>query len=332
MTLNICIVGCGARGIAHAQDWLKMPGVKIVAVSDTDADRAQTLADAVGAETYTDWQQAILHDGVTIVSQCVPSFLHADVTCFAAKHGRHVIGEKPLALTLAQGQQIVDTVAETGICFMPAFQYRDRWQCQQYRQAYVDGILGSPLTFRFSSIMEVRPKVAMHHRGMNGGVLIDMACHLVDLLRWITEEEPKSVFASGQVFGMGKARLANINDLAIDEAGVLVQFSGGHKLQLYLNWGMPEGFRAVNENQLIGPNAMLQIKGSDVTLHNQADVETWMPPKDWQEPGMTVRMKRFIEAIQSGNAADITAENGLIALRVSWAALESIETGNVVQL
>ena len=332
MTLNIAIIGCGARGIAHARDWQLIPETKILAVSDIDADRANALADEVGAQAYTDWQAAIQHDDVQIVSQCVPSFLHATVTCFAARHGRHVFGEKPLALTLEQGQQIADVVAETGIVFMPCFQYRDQWPYQQARQAHDEGKLGSPVTFRFSMMMEVRPKVAMHRQSMNGGVLIDMACHMVDLLRWITREEPETVFASGQVFGRGKERLIGTDDLAIDEASVIVQFSGGHKLQLYLNWGMPAGFRPMIESRLIGPDAMLQIAGSELHVHGSAGIETRTPPSDWQNPGLTTRMRRLIAAIQAGKSADITAENGLRALQVSWAALQSIETGEAVQV
>ena len=181
-------------------------------------------------------------------------------------------------------------------------------------------------------MQEVRPKVAMHRQSMNGGVLIDMACHLVDLLRWITDEEPETVFASGQVFGQGKPRLAGIDDLAIDEASVLVQYSGGHKLQMYLNWGRPEGFRPVTHNQLIGPEALIQIVKSDVILHNQTGIETNHPPEGWQEPGLKTRMQQFINSIETGTPADVTVDNGLTALRVSWAALESIETGQAVQL
>ncbi|MEM7035139.1 MAG: Gfo/Idh/MocA family oxidoreductase [Chloroflexota bacterium] len=332
MTFKIAIIGCGARGVAHARDWQSVPNTKILAVSDTDQERAQALGNELDAQVYTDWQAAIQHGGIHIVSQCVPSFLHADVTSFAAKQEKHVFGEKPLALTLEQGQQIVDVVAETGVVFMPCFQYRDRWYYQQYREAYVEGKLGSPVTFRFSMMMEVRPKVAMHKKSMNGGPMIDMACHLVDLLRWITEEEPETVFAAGQVFGQGKPHLSGVDDLAIDEASVIVTFSGGHKLDLYLNWGMPTGFTGVMSNQLIGPDALLQINRTGVTWQDHQSTETRTPPENYQEPGMTIRMQKFVKSIQTGQPADITSENGLAALRVSWAALQSIESGRVVQL
>ena len=88
--------------------------------------------------------------------------------------------------------------------------------------------------------------------------VIDMACHMIDIMRLITGEEPERVYATGNVFGKGKPRLLDIEDLAIDEANIEVSFTGDHQLQMYLNWGMPEGFPGTTGQFLIGPNGLVR--------------------------------------------------------------------------
>ena len=304
-----------------------------MAVSDTDTERAQVLAEETGAQPYNDWRAAIQHDGVTVVSQCVPSFLHADVTCFAAESGRHVFGEKPLALTLEQGARIVEVVSRTGIVFMPCFQYRDRWLSAQFRQAFGSGGLGSPVVLRTAGLGRVRPKIAMHRQSMNGGPLIDMACHFADLLRWITGEEPQRVYATGRVFGQDKAHLAGVEDLAVDEASVEVTYSGDHQLQLYLNWGMPEEFEGFGDCFLAGPNGMMKQDGSGIEAQFAGSgPERLEPPDGVAEYGLQLRIERFVRAVRGEELVDITCADGMIALQVSHVALASIDSGEAVEL
>ena len=89
-----------------------------------------------------------------------------------------------------------------------------------------------------------------------------MACRFIDLLRWITGEEPQHVYAAGHVFVAGKEHLAGVVDLAVDEACVQVSFTEGHQLQLYLDWGMPEEFEGFGDCFLVGPKGLLKQVGS----------------------------------------------------------------------
>ena len=332
MNFNVCIVGCGDRGQTHAKAWEAHPSAHVVAVCDIDATRAQLIADDTGAAVYTDWREAISHADVNVLSQCVPSYLHADVACFAADRGCHVFAEKPLALTLDQGERILDAVKASGIVFMPCFQSRDMWAFTKYREAFQSGELGTPVTLRTSSMSEVRPKLAMHRTSMNGGPVIDLACHTIDLLRWITGEEPVRVFAAGNVFGRGKTHLDGIEDLAIDEACIEVGYSGGHQLQMYVNWGMPEGFSNVGDNMILGPDRLIRPGKPGIEVHSGGSVETILPPEGARSAGVNVRIAQLVRAIEEKTTLDITCEDAMIALRVSYAALRSIESGETEKL
>ena len=328
--IDVCIVGCGDRGRAHATAWSAHPGVRVTAVSDTDAGRAERLAVETGATAYDSWRDAVA-SGARVVSQCVPSSMHAEVACYAASHGCHVFAEKPLALTVQQGEQIVSAVRETGVVFMPCFQYRDRWLMRTFREAFTSGMMGSPVVFRHSGVSEVRPKRAMHRMSLNGGPVIDLACHYFDVFRWITGAEPVRVYASGHVFGGNKPHLAGIEDLAVDEACVEVAFEGGHHLQLYLNWGMPEGFASVGDNQLIGPDGLLRQVDEGLEIRSGDRIRLIQAPDD-QPAELATRTERFLQAVHHREPVDVTCQDGLIALRVSLAALTSIASGEAVAL
>ena len=262
----------------------------------------------------------------------MPSVLHAEVICFAAEHRCHVFAEKPLALNVEQGQQIVATVRRMGVVCMPCFQYRDRWIHERYRNAFREGALGHPVVLQQSGVGPVRPKTAMHRRSVNGGPLIDMACHYIDLLRWITGAEPRRVFAAGHVFGADKKHLDGIDDLAVDEACVEVTYTDGHQLQLYLSWGMPEGFPSYSEGFLVGPSGLMRPVSGGLEQRTGGEVKAVKQPEVQSDPGIAVRTERFIRAIERDEPPDITCEDAMIALNVSHAALQSIESGEAVEV
>lgn len=350
MNLTICIIGCGPRGRTHAAAWRKVEGAEIVAVCDIRQDRMTALAEETGATPYSDWRTAIGHERVTVVSQALPTCLHAEVTIAAAKRGLHVFGEKPLALTIEEGEAMIETVERAGTVFMPCFQYRDQPVYREYRRAFRAGSLGTPVAMQFTDVREVRPKTDMHSRSRNGGVVIDMACHIFDLMRWITGEEPERIYATGHIFGRGKPRLAEISDFAVDEASINLAMAGGHHLQMYLNWGMPEGFGGFpNGHTLVGPDAALRpapdgvewLTGEagrsrssesapDGASAGAADQQVSLSGEPLS--ANDIRVLRFADALRSRAEQDVTGADGLIALRLSHAALRSIDTGEPVVL
>ena len=323
---RVCIIGGGDRGSAHATGWTARSDAEIVAVCDADEAR-RALAEQHGAAFYGDYIDALASEDLTVVSVCVPTSLHADAVVAAAARGLHVLSEKPLALDLEQGRRIGEAVVRAGIVYSACFQHRDTEVYRLQRRLFREGRLGSPVHFRFTDVREVRPKTAMHRQSMNGGVVIDMACHMFDMVRFITGAEVCRLYASGHVFGASKPRLAGIEDLAIDAASIEFETDGGHLGSLYLNWGMPEEYAApFNGVQLIGPLGSVQVEGNEVVLQTGDQREAW--PNG--NPGMQVRLERFTEAIRTGGTPDVTYSDAFTALRLSCAALESIRTRAVV--
>jgi len=331
MALKVCIIGCGDMGRQHAAGWRLLDDSQIVAVCDLIEDRRQKMADDTGAVPHPNFRDAIVHEGVDVVSVCIPVCFHSEVSVFAAEHGRHVLCEKPIALTLDQADEAIEAARRNGVLLSTSFQCRGWARHLKTRQMIREGAFGGPIFARFTDIRSVRPKLAMHRCSENGGPVIDMAGHFFDLMRWLTGSEPVSVFARGHVFGRGKPTIAAVEDFAIDAADIVVTMEGGHVLNVLVNWGMPEGFGSLTEELIIGPLLSVQTVGGKVHIKRGGDTET-LDANEGNPPGSSVRINDMAEAIHQGRQPEVTGEDGRIALQVSLAALQSIETGEVVEL
>ena len=331
MKLNVAVIGCGDMGRNHATQWQAVQDAHIVAVADPIQERREKLAESTGAIAYSDWRDAILHEDVNVVSVCTPVCFHSEISVFAAEHGRHVLCEKPIALTLEQADDMIRAAKANNVLLSTSLQYRGFARNARYRQLIREGAFGGPIFVRYMDIREVRPKLAMHRKSMNGGPIIDMAGHYFDTMRYLTGEEPVSVSAQGHVFGKGTQRLAGIDDLAIDAAEILVKMTGGHVLSAFVNWGMPEGFKGFGEEYIVGPAMSARVEGGQVRLRFPDREETF-DVSAGNPPGSSVRINDLAAAIREGRQPEVTGEDGRIALSVSLAALQSIETGEVVKL
>jgi len=327
---GVAIIGCGMMGQAHADAWAERDERAILAVYDPIEDRAAKLAAKHGASMAASCEEAIQTDGVSIVSVCTPVCFHPEISIAATKAGKHVLCEKPIALTLDEAEAMDAAAKQAGVQMAVSYQYRWRSRYQLYRQLVESGALAGPIFARFVDVREVRPKTAMHRKSMNGGPVIDMTGHFFDLVRFITGAEPETVFATGHTFGQDKERLAGINDLAIDASEIQVRYGGGHTASVFVHWGLPEGSTTYSNEYLATAKAVVRPdekrvivrRGKDEQAHDLAD-----DPKGPAGP-----IAALLEAIGGRPSPGVRASEGRTALAVSLAALESIATGRAVGL
>ncbi len=331
MSYRVAIIGCGGMGANHAIAWQDEAGATIAAVFDPDAERAKALANKTGARVCTTAEQAVVEAGVDMVSVCTPICFHADVSCLAMAHGRHVLCEKAMALTLADADRMIAASEANNVKLCISYQHRSQPDYAAYQQLVQAGAFGGPVFARFVDTREVRPKLAMHRKSMNGGPVLDMAGHFFDLMRFFTGMEPQTVYARGHVFGADKPRLAGIDDPAVDAAEILVDFEKGHVLSVCVNWGMPEGHPGVTRSELVGPVLLARPAehGAEAVFADRT--ETVQAPADAPR-GVAARVRDLVTAIETDTQPEVAGADGRKALAVCLGALESIETGAVVEV
>ena len=327
---NVAIIGCGDMGGKHAAAWQLRSDAKIVAVFDPDQERCQVLAEKTDALAAPDLQTAIVAAQANVVSVCTPANFHAEVSCFAMENGCHVLSEKAMALTLDQADQMIASAAENERKLVISYQYRGFPKYLKYREIFESGRFGGPIFARFVDVREVRPKTAMHRQSANGGPLIDMAGHFFDGMSFITGAKPERVYARGHLFGKGKKRLEGIPDLELDAAEIIVDYSGGHVLSTFVNWGMPEAFPVGTLEEITGPNGVVRLANDQLEIVFADGSESY--PLEPRPVGPAVRIDDLIRAIENDTVPEVSGIVGRQALRVCLGVLESIKTGRPVDL
>ena len=117
--LGIAILGAGAMGNTHAQAWKGYEGAKIIAIADLDEERLnKAMADHDIPEGSKEWADVIALEEVDAVSVCLPSYLHCDATVAAAEHGKHVLCEKPISMTLQQADDMIAAAKANDVVLM----------------------------------------------------------------------------------------------------------------------------------------------------------------------------------------------------------------------
>ncbi|MBN2578848.1 MAG: Gfo/Idh/MocA family oxidoreductase [Pirellulales bacterium] len=199
--LGVAIHGAGWVAHAHARSWLKNPHAQIVLVSDVDPDRARRLLEDVGADcAVRDRYEDVLTDpAVDVVDICSPSHLHAEHGIAAARAGKHLQVEKPVALTLEDNRALRDAVAKAGVKSQASFVLRWNPMIETLKSLLTAGAIGKLFYVEVDYWHAIKPT---HHawnlhsrRATAGSTMLLAGCHAVDAARWLAGDEVVEVTA-----------------------------------------------------------------------------------------------------------------------------------------
>jgi UDP-N-acetylglucosamine 3-dehydrogenase len=328
--IGIGVIGCG--GIAqeaHLPNYAKESQVRLVAVADTDEARAREVAARFGVpNVYTDYRQLLARDDIQAVSVCTPNYLHAEQTIAALQAGKHVLCEKPMAISLSQAQEMIDTAGVTGKQLMVGFTHRFYPFNEAARQMVAEGRIGRPYTcrVRFAHKGPYQSWVAksdwfFNPKQAGGGAVLDMGIHALDLARFVLGTEVRTVSAN-------LATLAQ-DIQAEDSAVIALEFSNGTLGYIETGWhSWPGGMG-------------LEIYGSKGTIivDYSTPMKLYTPENGWEtitdfdgDGGWPAEVKYFVQALAKGEEVVPNGKDGLISLRVALACYESHATGRRVSL
>jgi hypothetical protein len=177
--LRFGIVGVGVMGSNHARVLAELPDIDVVAIADSDQERAAKVAEMVGCKAVAD-HKALIALGLDAIVIAAPTHLHHQIALDCIEAGTHVLVEKPIAPTVEEGREIVAAARRKGVKLMVGHVERFNPTVQAIKQAISsEGILSIGIT----RVGPFPPRMS------NVGVVIDLAVHDIDLIRWFTESE-----------------------------------------------------------------------------------------------------------------------------------------------
>jgi len=338
MAVGFGIVGVGTWGENHAYVYAEHPEAELVAVCDLNEDAAKAIAKQYGAsKVYTDFEQLMADPDVQAVSIATPDFAHAAPVAAAAKAGKHILVEKPLATTVEEAEAIRDIVQKTGITVMVDF--HNRWNPAMYevRQAIAGGEVGRPVSayIRLSDTLFVPTK--MLSWAAKSSVLWFLGSHCLDLLRWFFQDEVSRVYCVSQ-----STVLAGMGIDTPDVFHTVLQFAGGATAVMDNGWILPESEPSLVDFKLdlVGTEGAMH---ADVT-HNRAvqkytRTEAAYPniiaqvEVHGKKLGFTLESIRyFVDCIAGDTEPLVGVDDGLANTKVLVACERSAETGEPIDV
>ncbi|MFH1919364.1 MAG: Gfo/Idh/MocA family oxidoreductase [Planctomycetota bacterium] len=199
--LGVAIHGAGWVAGAHAASWKKNPHVKVVSVSDLDPQRARRFVEGHGldCETRADYDEVLRDARVDIVDVTSPSHVHAEQGIAAARAGKHVLVEKPIALGMEENRALRDAVAEAGVKSLAGFVLRWNPAAQTIKSLVDSGAIGQLFYLEMDYWHGLNPSHhawGLHSKKKTGGSSMLLGgCHAVDAMRWFAGDEVEEVSA-----------------------------------------------------------------------------------------------------------------------------------------
>jgi UDP-N-acetyl-2-amino-2-deoxyglucuronate dehydrogenase len=339
--IGFAIIGAGMVARYHATAIERTPGARLVAVCRSDRARAEETAAQFGVPCLAGYTELVARDDVDAVCICTPSGLHADQTIAAARAGKHVLVEKPMALTLAAADAMIVACAQAGVRLGVALQRRAEPEFQHLQAAIAAGELGQ-IVLGSINMPYLRPQSyydSASWRGTwaldGGGALMNQGIHLVDLLLWLLGDAAE-VRATA-------ATLAHAIEVE-DCVTTMLRFASGALGSIVATTAAAPGFP--HRVEIYGDRGGVQIEGEQVVRWEAIGQEPRTAARAGQEPiaagagasptgigaiGHTRLLGDFAAAIREGRDPLAPGCEGRRSLALVLAVYEAARMGQSVQ-
>jgi inositol 2-dehydrogenase len=189
--IGIGVLGVGEMGKRHAENLRRLvPGADLIAVADVAADRAKQVAEELEiAKSFGSLDAMLECKEIRAVLIATPDKFHAQCVIQAAKAGKDILCEKPIALTLPDAYAALDAVAKAGVRLQVGFMRRYDPAYAAAMKRIEAGEIGTPLIFKSVGRDKDQPPVAAYQSGVNGMILYNNTIHDFDLARWMMRDE-----------------------------------------------------------------------------------------------------------------------------------------------
>lgn len=337
--LRGALIGCGFVSRYHLEAWTKVPGVEIAALCEFDPDRLEATAErAPAARRYAD-AAAMFDDGpFDFVEICTGPASHRELVELSARHGAHVLCQKPAALVRPDLRAMIEACDDAGVRLMVHENWRFRPWNRALRAEIDAGTVGRPLRLRIAhaDTRALRPdgfadQPFLAH--MPRLILMEMGCHLIDTARYLVGEI-QTVSATTARFGRGHA--------GEDVATLSLYFAGGALGLLDMTWCAPPDLArpewALNQTVVEGSAGSLSVQADGslkfVSLRGKAEVRSVpLPPDDHVYlDGYVAAQTHFIDGLRHGTPHETSGADTLKTMDVVWAAYRAAEDGTTVGL
>ncbi len=327
--MKVGIAGVGFMGSTHAAGWAETDAEIVGFVAETTQE-AEWLAKQYNVKIYPDL--ASMLPDVDVVDICTPTHLHHAMTLQAAAAGKHIVCEKPLARNSAQALEMIIACRTAGVKLLVAHVVRFFNEYSLAKSSVARGEIGKPGVIRLSR-GSFRPKKPAGNwfldESKSGGILMDFMIHDFDYARWIAGDV-ESVFA--------KKVTSRHPDAPIDYGLVILTHRSGTLSHIAGAWAYPPPtFRTHLE--IAGDRGLIECDSADtapilnlIAKPSSDSPDVGLPSSPVSESPYTTQIKEFYAVLVGEKEPRVLAEDGLAAVQIAEAAIQSAASGKAVTL
>ena len=341
---GIGIIGCGKIAqVRHIPEYAENPDAKLLGFYDINLERARELAEKHGATAYETVEELLANPQIQAVSICAANFAHAELTIAALRAGKHVLCEKPMAITLQECEAMVEEARKAGKYLMIGHNQRLAKAHSTAKELIDEGLIGRIVTFR-TTFGHGGPETWSVDPGKNTwffdknkaamGAMADLGIHKTDLVQFLTGQ--RVVRTTAKITTLDK-RDGSGNLIGVDDNAICIyEMSGGTVGTMTASWTYygPED----NSTVLYGTKGIMRIYDdpahsivvnlSDGTVKHY-DVDAIQTNDNQTKSGI---IDLWMESLVNNKQPEISGESALAAMRAVFASIRSSETGMAVEV
>lgn len=313
--LNVAVIGCGFMGRAHSNAYGQVnhffprehrPVLKVCCAREEERDKLEKFAAAWGYEEMeTDWHKVVARADVDLVDVCVPNVMHHDIVLAAAAHGKMVVCEKPLAMNVAEAEEMVAAVEKAGVANMVSFNYRRVPAISLAKQLVGEGRIGRPFHYRAVYNQDYTISADVPQGGMalwrldakvaGSGVTGDLLAHSIDTAEWLNGPIQRVVAATETFVRQRKhADTGQVEPVNIDDACMFLAFFANGSMGTFESTRYARGRKNYSTFEINGENGSVFFDLEDphiLQYFKYADPKTGQKIEDhltgWQRINVT---------------------------------------------
>jgi myo-inositol 2-dehydrogenase / D-chiro-inositol 1-dehydrogenase len=330
--LHLGIIGAGRIGRVHSETLaFRLPEATTVSIADVNLDAAQSLAVRCGIPKVVASAEEVISDPmVEAILICSSTDTHADIIVEAAKAGKHIFCEKPIAHDLEEIDRSLAAVEAAGIQLQVGFNRRFDSNFARVRHAITSGEIGTPHLMHIVSRDPAPPPIS--YIEVSGGIFMDMMIHDFDMARFLMGAEVEEIFTAGGV--MVDPEIGKAGDL--DTALVVMRFTNGVIATIDNSRKAVYGYD--QRVEIFGSNGKIETGNcypNQAVVSNGISVHRDLPLNFFMErytESFAVELQSFTQAVLRNQPTAITGIDGRIPVVMAMAARKSYDEHRPVRL
>jgi UDP-N-acetylglucosamine 3-dehydrogenase len=312
LTLNTAVIGCGVWGSNHARVYSELPNTKLLAVVDADEKRAHEIALKHHTKWFSKPEDVLENPDIQVINICTPTITHYEIALAAINAGKNVLVEKPMTDTAVQAKTLIDRAQKKGVKLTVGFVERFNPAVQEAIKRVDNKEIGEVVLAHTRRVSRRPARIG------DVGVIKDLAIHDIDIINHLFNDKAKTVFAIAGKIKHSYEDYANIN----------ITYSNDKNAFIETNWLTPRRIRTLT---ITGTQGIINVEYTNQTITIENDTQMIQPYFQNAEP-LRLELESFINSIEKDQEPKVTGLDGLNALKICEAALQSAKTGKEIKL